>query len=51
MACRDDLRLPLTPADQVHVPYVIDAVYAVAHGLQNHIDQHCNYGELCDDAK
>ena len=51
VACRDGLRLPLTPADQVHVPYVIDAVYAVAHGLQNHINARCDYGELCDDAK
>ena len=49
--CGDGLRFPIKPEDQTLVPYIIDAVYAVAHGLHDHINKHCSDGTLCDEAR
>ena len=49
--CEDDLSLPIVPQDQTRVPYIIDAVYAVALGLHNHITKHCNDSSLCESAR
>ena len=49
--CEDGLRLPITKEDQTLVPNIIDAAYAVAVGLHDHINKHCSDGTLCKEAR
>ena len=49
--CDDNDSLPVVPEEQILVPYMMDAVYAVAHGLHIHIDKYCSAQEFCQKAK
>ena len=37
--------------DQTLVPNIIDAAYAVAVGLHDHINKHCSDRTLCKEAR
>ena len=49
--CTNDMHLPQDSTQQFEVPHIIDAVYSIVHGLQNHITKYCSSIEFCSNAR